>query len=118
MSFIQQPAYFISIFLLSIVFAEWLAQKKFFKHIGSVLIIIIGAAILSNLKLIPSSDNAPPLYNRIFEYLAPLGTFFLLIDIRIKDLKPARLPMMLMFFIGSAASAIAVVVSLVLTPAF
>ena len=111
MSFIQQPAYLICVFLLLIVFSEWLAQKKFFKHIGSVLIIIIGAAILSNLKIIPSSDDAPPLYGKIFEYLAPLGIFFLLIDIRIKDLKLAGLPMMLMFLVGAAASVAAVVIS-------
>ncbi len=111
MSFIQQPAYLITIILLLIVFSEWLAQKNFFKHLGSVLIIIIGAAILSNLRIIPSSDNAPPLYAKIFEYAAPLGIFFLLIDIRIKDLKLAGLPMMLMFFIGAAASIAGVIIS-------
>ena len=111
MSLIQQPAYLITIILLLIVFSEWLAQKKFFKHLGSVLIIIIGAAILSNLRIIPSSDNAPSLYGKIFEYAAPLGIFFLLIDIRIKDLKLAGLPMMLMFFIGAAASIAGVIIS-------
>ncbi len=85
--------------------------KEIFKHLGSVLIIIIGAAILSNLRIIPSSDNAPPLYGKIFEYAAPLGIFFLLIDIRIKDLKLAGLPMMLMFFIGAAASIAGVIIS-------
>ena len=111
MTFIQQPAYIICVILLLIVFSEWLAQKKFFKHLGSVLIIIIGAAILSNLKIIPSSHNASPLYSKIFEYAAPLGIFFLLIDIRIKDLKLAGFPMLMMFFLGSAATVAAVIIS-------
>ena len=111
MSFIKQPAYIIFVFLLLIVFSEWLAKKKYFRHLGSVLIIIIGAAILSNLQLIPASENAPSLYNKIFEYAAPLGIFFLLIDVRIKDLKLAGLPMLMMFLIGSAATVIAVILS-------
>jgi uncharacterized membrane protein len=110
MSFIQQPAYIIAVLLLLVVFSEWLAKKGFFKHIGSVLIIIIAAAILANCKVIPSSGNAPPLYNQIFTYAAPLGIFFLLLEVKLKDLKLAGLPMLVMFFIGSAATIIGVVI--------
>ena len=110
MSFIQQPAYIITVLLLLVVFSEWLAKKKFFKHIGAVLIIIIAAAILANLKIIPSSGNAPQLYNRIFEYAAPLGIFFLLLEVKLKDLKLAGLPMLVMFFIGSFATIAGVVI--------
>lgn len=57
--FIQQHSYLITVFLLLIVFSEWLAKKNIFKHPGSVLILVIGAAILSNPRIIPDSDNAP-----------------------------------------------------------
>src|SRR2546423_11068950 len=110
MSFIQQPTYIVAVLLILIVFSEWLAKKKFFKHIGSVLIVIIAAAILANLRIIPSSTNAPALYGQIFEYAAPLGIFFLLLEVKLKDLKLAGLPMMMMFFIGSAATIICVVI--------
>ena len=110
MSFIQQPAYIIFVLLLLVVFAEWLAKKKVFKHFGSVLLIIIAAAILANLGVIPSSTNAPPLYNRIFDWAAPLGIFFLLLEVRLKDLQLAGLPMLMMFLIGSAATIIGVVI--------
>jgi len=110
MSFIQQPAYIIAVFLLLVVFSEWLAQKKVFKHLGSVLIIIIAAAILANLKIIPSSGNQPALYDQIFHYAAPLGIFFLLLEVRLKDLRLAGLPMLMMFFIGSAATISGVVI--------
>ena len=110
MTFIQEPVYIVTILLLLIVGAEWLAEFKFFKHIGAVLIIIIAAAVLANSGVIPSSYNAPPLYDGIFQYAAPIGIFFLLLEVKLKDLKFAGFPMMLMFFIGSAATMIAVVV--------
>jgi uncharacterized membrane protein len=104
MSFIQEPVYVAAVLLLLIVISEWLAEFKFFKHIGSVLIIIIAAAILANIGVIPSSYNAPPLYDGIFQYAAPLGIFFLLLEVKLKDLKFAGFPMLLMFLIGSAAT--------------
>ena len=110
MPFIQEPVYIVTILLLLIVMSEWLAEFKFFKHIGSVLIIIIAAAILANVGLIPSSYNAPPLYDGIFQYAAPLGIFFLLLEVKLKDLKFAGFPMLLMFFVGAAATTIAVIV--------
>jgi uncharacterized membrane protein len=110
MPFIQEPVYIITILLLLIVISEWLATKNFFKHIGAVLIVIMAAAILANLNVIPSSLNAPPLYDGIFQYAAPLGIFFLLLEVKLKDLKYAGFPMLLMFFIGSAATMVAVVV--------
>ena len=110
MQFIQQPAYLIAILLLLVVFSEWLVTKKFFRHIGSVLIVIILAAILANLGVIPSSGNAPPLYNKIFTYAAPLGIFFLLLEVRLKDLRLAGLPMLVMFLTGSLATIAGVVI--------
>ncbi len=104
MSFIQQPLYVLTILLLTILLSEWLAVKKGFKHIGSVLLVIIFAAILANLGVIPSSDNAPPVYDGIFHYAAPLGIFFLLLQVKLSDLKLAGLPMITMFLVGSAAT--------------
>ena len=110
MSIIQQPLYILTVLLLLVLFSEWLAQKKFFKHIGSVLLVIIFAAILANINIIPSSHNAPALYDGIFQYAAPLGLFFLLLQVKLKDLKLAGLPMITMFLIGSAATIAGVVI--------
>ncbi|MBI1341312.1 MAG: DUF819 family protein [Terrimonas sp.] len=111
MSFIQEPAYILTVLLLLVVFSEWLATRKFFKHLGAALIIIIAGAIVANFKIIPSSYNAPVLYSRIFEYAAPLGIFFLLLEVKLKDLKLAGLPMLVMFFIGAAATVGGVLIS-------
>jgi len=117
MPIIQQPLYILTILLLLILFSEWLAEKKFFKHIGSVLLVIIFAAILANLSVIPSSHNAPALYDGIFHYAAPLGLFFLLLQVKLKDLKLAGLPMIMMFLIGSACTIAGVVIGyMILAP--
>lgn len=110
MQLIQQPAYIITVLLLLIVFSEWLATKKYFKHAGAVIIIIVAAAILANLNIIPSSHNSPALYDRIFQYAAPLGIFFLLLQVKLKDLRFAGLPMLVMFFVGSLGTIAGVVI--------
>lgn len=101
---LTSPVYICAVLLLLVVFSEWLSRKKYFHYLGSSLIVILAAAVLANLKLIPSSRNAPPLYEGIFNYIAPLAIFYLLLDVRLKDIRLAGLPMLTMFFIGSAAT--------------
>lgn len=79
MQLIQQPAYILTVLLLLVVLCEWLARKKGFMQIGAVILIILFAAVLANISIIPSAHNAPPLYGSIFTYAAPLGIFFLLL---------------------------------------
>jgi uncharacterized membrane protein len=98
---LSDPSYVIAVLLLLIVLAEWLGATKFFRHIGAGLLVIILAAILANFHVIPSSQNAPPAYNYIFKYIAPIAIFFLLLDVKLKNLRYAGMPMMSMFLIGS-----------------
>jgi uncharacterized membrane protein len=104
MSFIQQPAYLLAVLCCMAVFAEWLSGRRYFKMAGPVIIVILLGAILANLGVIPSAHNAPPLYGGIFEYAAPLAVFFLLLEVRLKDLRLAGLPMIGMFLVGTMAT--------------
>jgi len=101
MQMLSDAAYVMTVLLLLIVLSEWLGTTKFFRHIGAGLIVIILAATLANLHIIPSSQNAPPLYAQIFKYVAPIAIFFLLLDVKLKNLRYAGVPMMTMFLIGS-----------------
>ncbi len=98
------PLYLVLILLLLVVFSEWLGQKKYFHYLGSSLIVIITAAILANLHIIPSSQNAPPLYEAIFTYVAPLAIFYLLLEVKLSSIRQAGLPMLVMFLTGSVAT--------------
>lgn len=101
---LANPVYVAAVLLLLIVFAEWLASKKYFNYLGSTLIVILAAAVLANVHIIPSSSDAPPLYDGIFTYVAPLAIFFLLLDVKLKDLRKAGLPMLTMFLLGAATT--------------
>lgn len=100
MPFIVEPLYVAAVLCLLIAFAEWLSRQKHFSYLGSALIVILAAAVLANLRILPSSRNAPPLYDGIFNYIAPLAIFFLLLDVKLKDLRQAGLPMLIMFGLG------------------
>ncbi|MEP6809160.1 MAG: DUF819 family protein [Chthoniobacterales bacterium] len=110
MSFVVDPVYLSTVLLLLVALAEWLARKRGFRLLGSALIVILAAAVLANLRLIPSSTDAPPLYDGIFTYLAPLAIFFLLLDVRLRDLRRAGLPMLILFGVGAATTVLGVIV--------
>lgn len=92
--------------MLLVVLAEWLGKKKYFKYLGSSLIVILAAAIVTNLHLLPSARNAPALYDAIFTYIAPLAIFYLLLDVKLADIRIAGLPMISMFLIGSVCTVV------------
>ncbi len=111
MPFISEPLYIAAVLCLLVALAEWLSRRKFFSYLGSALIVILAAAVLANVGLLPSSRNAPALYDGIFNYIAPLAIFFLLLDVKLRDLRQAGLPMLLMFSLGAAATMVGVLVS-------
>ena len=104
MQLISDNLYVTAVLLLLVVISEWLGQKKYFHYLGSTLIVIIVAAILANVHLLPSSQDTSVVYDDIFTYAAPLGIFFLLLDVRLKDLRTAGLPMIVIFLAGTAFS--------------
>ncbi len=106
MPFNADPLYLSTVLLLLVALSEWACRKPFFRAIGSALFIILAAAVLANLRIIPSSTNAPPLYDGILTYLAPLAIFFLLLDVRLKDLRQAGLPMLILFGCGAIATVV------------
>ena len=114
MSFLAEPLYIATILCLLVGLAEWLSRRKLFRYLGSALIVILAAALLANIGLLPSSRNAPALYDGIFNYIAPLAIFFLLLDVKLRDLRQAGLPMLIMFSLGAVATMVGVLVSYVL----
>lgn len=104
MHILSSPLYILSILLLLVWLADWLADKKGFRTMGASLIVIILAAILANLGLLPSARQAPPLYDGIFNYLAPVAIFFLLLEVKLGDLRQAGGPMLILFILGMCAT--------------
>ncbi len=106
------PIFIAGILFLNIVVSEWLVRKTFCRHFGTALLVIVVTAIVANLGLIPSSQQAPPLYSGIFNYIAPLSIFFLLLEVNLRNLKRAGPSMLLMFIIGAAGTMLGVLLGM------
>jgi len=111
MNFINDPVYVLVILCLVIVLGVYAAKTKLGKKFGAALIIILLAAVLANLKLIPSASNSIDLYTHIFKYVAPISIFYLLLNVNLTSIKQAGFPMVGLFLIGSLATTLGILLS-------
>ncbi|MGB3801080.1 MAG: DUF819 family protein [Lewinella sp.] len=105
---LSSPLLLLAILCGSVVLSEWLVRKTFLRHLGTALVVIIVVAIWANLGLIPSASQGSVVYDGIFRYLAPLSIFYLLLDVNLASIRRAGAPMLGLFLLGSAATAIGV----------
>lgn len=90
---------------------EKLGRMRGFRSLGSALLVIVLAAAIANLGLIPTYRAGDALYDGIFSYVAPLGVFWLLLAVRLKEIRRAGPAMLLMFFVGAAGTTVGVLVA-------
>ncbi len=96
---------------LSVFFAVWLTRFPWGKSVGTPIFVIVICALLSNLGLVPSAMASHPIYDGIFTYIAPLGIFIALLEVDLKSVRKAGLPLLAMFLLGSFATVIGVLVA-------
>ncbi len=106
----QDQIFVLGILFLNIVICEWLVDRTILRHLGTATLVIVITAIIANLGIIPSSTHPPKLYDHIFDYIAPLAIFYLLLECNLKAIRSVGMPLLLMFLVGSAATVIGVVV--------
>ncbi|MFT6995692.1 MAG: putative membrane protein [Maribacter sp.] len=111
MDFITNPVYVLALLCLMVVLAVYAGKTKFGKQFGAALLVILFTAVLANLKLIPSASNSIELYSTIFTYVAPISIFYLLLNVNLMFIKQAGLPMIGLFFIGSLATTLGILLS-------
>lgn len=114
-NFIENPIYVLTVLCLMVVLSLYAAKTKVGRPLGSALLVIVFTAVLANLKLIPSASNSIPLYDAIFNYLAPISIFYLLLGANLKSIRKAGFPMIVLFLIGSLATVVGIIVSWYLT---
>ena len=112
----SEPGIFIlGVLCLIIVASEWMVRRSWLKHAGTALVVIIVTAIVANFGLIPtssSSDDPVIVYDIIFQYVAPLSILWLLLEVNLKDILKAGLPIISIFIIGSLGTATGVLVGM------
>ena len=103
------PLYILAVLCLVVVASEWLVRRTVARHAGTALMGILITAVLANLGVIPAGSTAEapvPVYDGIFEYVAPLAIFWLLLGVNLRSVARAGGPMLTLFVIGAAGTAL------------
>ena len=111
----MESTYIIGFLSAIVVITELLVRKTVLKHFGTALMVILITALFANLGLLPTGSteaNPVPAYDLIFSTVAPLAIFWLLLPINLKDILKAGKQMITMFLLGSVATAIGVIVGM------
>lgn len=98
------PLYILAVLCVIVSVSEWLVRRTVLRHAGTALLGILITAIVANVGLIPagSSPEAPvPVYDAIFAYVAPLAIFWLILNVNLRDVLRAGIPLVTLFCIGS-----------------
>lgn len=111
MPFNQNPLFVAGALCVAVFFAIWLTRFSWGKTVGTPILVILICAILSNVGIIPSAMGGHVVYNGVFNYLAPLGIFIALLEVDLKSIKKAGLPLLLMFGLGTLGTVIGVFVA-------
>jgi len=102
-----EPIVIVALLAANVVVAEWLARHTPLRHLGSALLVIVTTAVCANVGLMPTYGGTP-VYDAVFGPVARMGIFWLLLGVRIGDLRKAGGPMVVMFLIGSAGTMLGV----------
>lgn len=105
---ISDPVALAALIAAATAFAFWLEGRyRWARNVGAALLAILLGAALSNLGLVPVGS---PVYEGIFGPVTSLAIAWLLISVRIDDLRAAGPTMLAAFLIGVAGTAIGAVV--------
>jgi uncharacterized membrane protein len=106
------PIYVLSVLALNVVVCEILVRRTVLRHIGTALLVIVTTAVCANLGLIPTATAGVPLYDAIFDPVAYLAIFLLLLQVDLRGLRRAGGEMLALFLIGSLGTVAGVVVGM------
>lgn len=106
--------FLLGVLALLIAASEWLVRHTPLRHAGTALVAILLAAIVANLGIIPSGSDAAapvPVYDAVFAHVAPIGLFWLLLQVRVATIARAGPVMLILFLIGAAGTMVGVLVA-------
>lgn len=105
----------LGILSLLIAVSEWLVRHTPLRHAGTALVAILLTALVANLGVIPSGSDAAapvPVYDAIFAHVAPLGLFWLLLQVRLASIVRAGPAMLTLFLIGAVGTVLGVLAAI------
>jgi uncharacterized membrane protein len=111
MSFVSNPIYVLGVLSFMVILSIYAGKTKLGKQFGAALLVILFTAVVANLRLIPSASNSIGLYSVIFNYIAPISIFYLLLNVNLNSIRKAGLPMISLFILGSIATTLGILIS-------
>ena len=115
----RDPIYVAAALCAFTVLAELLVRRTWLRHAGTALVVILVTALAANLGILPagSTEAAPVVvYDGIFVYVAPLGIFWLLLRVSVRDIMRAGVPIIALFLIGSVGIMAGAFIAVMLLP--
>ena len=97
----DDPLYVLAVLAANVAFAEWLARRRGFRLLGSALLVIVTTAVCANTGVIPPYSAGVPVYDGVFRFAAPLGIFWLLLQVDLRHVLRAGGQMLTLFVLGS-----------------
>jgi uncharacterized membrane protein len=111
---LSAPLSILAFLVAVIAAAEWLDNNTRLRHLGAALLVIVFAALATNVGIIPAYGQETPVYDAIFTWIAPLGIFWLLLLVDLGSVLRAGTPSLVLFLIGAAGTVGGVVLAYLL----
>jgi len=108
---LSQPFAVIAVLVALVALSEWLSRRTWLRHLGAALLVIVLTALVANVGIIPTYGPDTPVYDAIFEYVAPLGIFWLLLLVDLRSLGRIGGPTLLLFLVGAAGTMLGVFIA-------
>ncbi len=112
---IEDTRLVLAMLALCVAIAELLARHTVLRHAGSSLVVIVVAAVLSNLGLIPTASTAArpvAAYDIVLGQVAPLAIFWLVLRVDLRRTLAAGAPLLLAFGVGAVGTVLGVLAGL------
>ncbi|HSA56687.1 MAG TPA: DUF819 family protein [Gemmatimonadaceae bacterium] len=113
----RHPLFILAVLCVVVVLSEWLVRRTWLRHAGTALVGILVTAVIANLGVIPAGSTAAapvPVYDGIFEHVAPLAIFWLILGVNLRDVLRAGVPLVVLFLIGSLGTVAGIVAGMAL----
>jgi uncharacterized membrane protein len=109
---LNDPLFLLGVLALNVLVAELLARYTPLRHLGTALLVIVTTAVCANAGLIPTVTDGSPVYDAIFDPVAYLAIFLLLLQVNLRDVWKAGGAMIALFLIGALGTVAGVVVGM------
>jgi len=109
---VTDSLWILAVLAANVAASEWLVRRTALRHLGSALLVIVVTAITANIGIIPTYSNDVPVYAGVFDYLAPLSIFLLLLRVHLAGIWRAGRAMLLLFGVGALGTTLGVIVAM------